>query len=226
MVPLTFNEGKVFVNSKEVVNPRLFWKPCSKTQENATLLCLANGTVSKKSVSWLLHPLYKKGDDNATCHATNSLFLPIVAAHQGKTPSFLFRHGSEEIYAHQELLVDFGRGKIYTKPSHVLVQRTGNTATFDAAFFWGAEYLETCHIERKYFQPFIKWFQELGCSILDTGTDPIAVVMIRDALLDLPLEEVIKLIQGETCDSESSEYVPSEESEIEYERTPRKRKRS
>lgn len=220
---LTLEGARVFVNSTEVAEPRLFWKPCSKTDEKATLLCLKDGRVTQKSISWLLHPLYKGGDDDATCKATNALFAPAVEAHGAARPHMLFRHGAEEMHAHEDLLIDF-RGRIHGKPAHVLFQRTGSTATFDACFFWGQEYLETFHIERKYFAPLLDWFQNLACPILDTGTDPVSPIMIRDALLDLPLAEVVELIRGPESQSDDSEYFPSED-EIEYERTERRSKR-
>lgn len=217
MLTLTLNQAKVFVNSSEVPAPRLFWQPCSKTNEKARLLCLVDGKVARKEVSWLLHPLYKKGDDDKTCAAVNALFLPAVEAHRGATPELLFRHGDSELHAFEDLFVDFGEGKIHPKPAHVLVQRTGRTATFDAVLFWGLEFFEATHIERKFLIPFLRHIQNLQCPILDTGTDPLGVSMIRDALLDLPLAEVVELINGGASDSDESEYIPSDE-DIEYER--------
>lgn len=222
---LTLSQDKVFVNSKEVQDPQLFWKPCDKLHDKATLLCLLNDQVYTKEVSWLLHPLYKEGDDDATCDAVNSLFLPVVKKHKAHCPNLMLRHGAEEMYVHENLLVDFERGAIHTKPLHALLQRTGSTATFDACFFWGPTHLELQHIERKFLKPLIEWLQKTNCPVLDTGTDPISVHMIRDALQDLPLEEVIELIAGPASDSEDSEYIPSDD-EIEYERPTNKRKRS
>lgn len=233
---LTFQGNTVLVNGapldKQVRadGAELYWRPCTQTTEYAVLLYDRRGKTYRRRVSWLSHPLYKQGDDPATVAAVNALFDSVLGAYKVCTPPLLFRYGCGEMHAEGAKLVDFDNGLVYQPPTQALVQRTGATATFDAAFFNGEQRHETVHVERRYFRGLLQWCAQHGCPVLDTASDPVDVEMVHDAILDLgDVQQVAQLLAGDNGDdSDESDWVP-EEGELDDpddDSPPRKRKRA